>query len=455
NTSMADEVILLSDDEAPPTTVPSKVPKGSGIDRSTSSRASPIILGLSPLRSSSMRRDSTEVLTLSASPSLTPRARSTGAAAAAAAPPLRGALQTSSNVNIDDSFDNESMGGGGVRKWMPSVTKSSSEGGDGRKRKDKSETEQEKKRKQEERDQKKQERDERKATEANDKKRKAIEREISASKKSKAEEFLYLRVGREAMGLIPDFEAALLVLMSDRKIGAQLEKKDELEARVEWWRKSVEAIELEPGAGVERVESMIQEPVEVIVVDAVALAAIIKAADLEQHVIKLRSSLGVSNALLVLLANGKLNVKDSERDAQAAVLHERWKTQIREVHTANEAVLFLCQLHRATARLHMERAERIIVDVTKGQRDRVGLVADWWGKMLEMIPRVKGIYARALAAAFPNPLALMARIDCEGADTVERALAEVRTDIGKRIGNKRARKVIELLTTSDGMELFT
>lgn len=61
NTSMADEVILLSDDEAPPTTVPSKVPKGSGIDRSTSSRASPIILGLSPLRSSSMRRDSTEV----------------------------------------------------------------------------------------------------------------------------------------------------------------------------------------------------------------------------------------------------------------------------------------------------------------------------------------------------------------------------------------------------------
>ncbi|GMT27705.1 hypothetical protein PFISCL1PPCAC_19002, partial [Pristionchus fissidentatus] len=324
-----------------------------------------------------------------------------------------------------------------------------------KKRRDKAEIEEERKRKMADKDMKKQARDEKKSIEARDKKQRAIEREISASKKSRAEEFVYCRVGREALDIIPGLEAALRVLMADRKIDTQLEIHSDMATRIEWWRKSIEAVELEEGKGVERVESMMQEPIELIVVDSAALAAVIKAAALEQHVVKLRSSLGVSNALLILLAHGKLNVKDSERDSQAVVLHERLKTQIREVHTPNEAALFICQLHRGTARMHTKRAEKIIADVTKGQRERAGLVADWWRKMLAMVPRVSGIYARALVAAYPNPIAIMQRIEKEGEEAVEQEMAGIRTDIGHRIGEKRARKVIQLLSTEDGMELFT
>ncbi|GMS97940.1 hypothetical protein PENTCL1PPCAC_20115, partial [Pristionchus entomophagus] len=437
-----DEIIVLSDDDGPSSTVRGARPE------------MPITLGLSPCRPIAKRSCSPEVLSLSG-PSSPLRARNTVGSPAAKQPRIDLPSTSLSNDDIDDIFDDPMFGGRGVRKFPAVAAKAASEGDEKKKRKDKGEADEERKRKQEERDQKKQARDEKKATEAKEKKQKAIEREISASQKSKAEEYLYCRVGRGAIDMIPGLDAALRVLMADRKIDTQLEIKSSLETRVEWWRKAIEAVQLEIGGGVERVESMIQEPVEVIVMDAAALAVVIKAAALEQHVVKLRSSLGVSNALLILLVHGKLNVKDSELDAQAVALHERHRTQIREVHTANEAALFFCQMHRATARLHMKRSERIITDVTKGQRERVGLVADWWGKMLAMVPRLSGIYARALTAAFPNPLAIMDRIEKEGQDAVESNLAAIRTDIGHRIGPKRARKVIELLTTEDGLELFT
>ncbi|GMR50869.1 hypothetical protein PMAYCL1PPCAC_21064, partial [Pristionchus mayeri] len=446
---MDNDVIQLSDDEssfiAPPLasnysrTEQSKVPSNSSS-----------LIGIPPPRTIMMRSKSPEVLFVSGSPL---RANNTEATAAKQTR-VNFSINTPSNADLDVIFDDPMFGGRGVRLKTCPVNESSDDA-ETKKRKSKRVIEEEKKRKQEERDQKRQLRDEKRAIDAKEKKLRAIEREISASKKSKAEEFVFCRVGQGALDMISGFEAALRVLMADRKIDTQLEIKLELETRIEWWRKSIEAMELDTNKGVERIESMIQEPLEVIFVDTVALASIIKAGALEQHVIKLRSSLGVSNALLILVVIGKLNVKDSERDAQAVVLHERLKTQLREVHSPNEAALLVCQLHRATARLHTKRSEKIIADVTKGQRERIGLVSDWWGKMLAMAPRLSGVYARALIAAFPNPFLIMDRIENEGQEAMEAVIAEVRTDIGIRIGASRARKVIELLITDDGMELFT
>ncbi|XGW22392.1 hypothetical protein V3C99_004984 [Haemonchus contortus] len=286
-----------------------------------------------------------------------------------------------------------------------------------------------------------------------EKRRKAIEREISASIKSKCEQYMFCHVSRRIFDEFPETEIRTRMLFAERNIHEQLIcDEDRPDMQVLWYRKCIEAVEVD--GTVDKREYFAPQHIFAVVLTSDSLKELIRSKSIEDFVAAQKLSYSVSNSTLVLIVFGK----DSHQLFSFSIeLFDCYRTQLHYVNSAQEFATYLAQISRALAKMERSLAhrDRLIVDVEKGIKDAPPdeLVRDWWNKMLAVICRMQDGQRRAIVAAYPNPLLASKRFLEMGYTLAVRELSELQTEAGRRLGPVMAHRLFMILTDVSGTEI--
>lgn len=285
-----------------------------------------------------------------------------------------------------------------------------------------------------------------------EKKRKAIEREISASLNSRCEQYMYCHVSRSVFDEFPESEVATRMVFADRDIQDQLVCEENSSDMVLWYRKCIEVLE---GEGtVEKREFKALQHVFAAVLSLNSLKELIRSGRLEDFVAtrKLSYSVPSSTLVLIIFGNNSRQVFDLP-----IYLFDCCRTQLHYVQNAQEFATYLVQVSRALAKMERRLAnhDRLLVNVDKGIRDSTPdvLVHDWWDKMLAAICRMQDGQRRAVLSVYPNPFRAYKRFKEIGYTRAVQELADLQAESGRRLGPAMAHRLFMILTDSTGMEI--
>ncbi|KJH46620.1 inositol monophosphatase family protein [Dictyocaulus viviparus] len=231
-----------------------------------------------------------------------------------------------------------------------------------------------------------------------EKRKKAIEREISASMKSKCEKYVYCCVSRQVFDEFPEAESVVREVFAERNISDQLVcDENRTNTNIFWYRKCIEAIEEK--------DSVVQQHTFAIVLSDKSFKELVQSKSLEDFVSIQKLSYPVANSLLILIIYGKRINKIHDLSIE---LFDNYRVQYHYVESALDFALYLAQISRALAKLQRHCAfgnDRLIFNVDKGMKDGTPeqLIRDWWEKMLAVICGIQGVQKRAIMSAYPNP----------------------------------------------------
>ncbi|WKX90353.1 hypothetical protein Q1695_009303 [Nippostrongylus brasiliensis] len=286
-----------------------------------------------------------------------------------------------------------------------------------------------------------------------EKKRKAIEREISASIKSKCEQHLYCHVSRRLFNEFPETEVHTRMMFLERNVSDQLIcDESRPDTQILWYRKCIEAIEVD--GTVDKREYMALQHVFAIAMSSDTFMVLVKSNGLEDFITTQKLSHAVSNSMLILIVIGK---SPRQLFDLGISLFDCCRAQLHYVHNASEFAKYLAQITRALAKMerHLAHHDRLVVDVDKGLRDAPldELMCDWWNKMLAVVCRLQDGHRRAIVSAYPNPHIASRRFTEMGYTRAVKELAEIQSDSGRRLGPVLAHRLFMILTDSLGTEI--
>uniref|UniRef100_A0A1I7XMN5 inositol-phosphate phosphatase n=1 Tax=Heterorhabditis bacteriophora TaxID=37862 RepID=A0A1I7XMN5_HETBA len=322
-----------------------------------------------------------------------------------------------------------------------------------RRKRTREEIERDKISKEEERQQKKKVREENKLLRERKKEERRIEREINAATRTKCEQYMFCHVGKAIFNISPDLEERAQMLFMERNIGNQLIYDDDMDMRVEWRKKCIEATVGQKG--MEKLEYMALQHIFAIVMTGHSLKHMVLSGTIQDFVEKQKSTFPLMNSHLILVPYGDHGVQNKKLMDLSLSLYENQRTQIRAIRDAGEMALFLVQISRGLARLERyQSSEKLLVDVEKGLKNgtKEELIHDWWNKMLATIFRMGEAQKRAIIKAIPDPLAASKRFSMIGYSEAVRELSGLETDNGRRLGPALAHKIFMVLTDTTGTQ---
>uniref|UniRef100_A0A8L8K2I9 Crossover junction endonuclease MUS81 n=1 Tax=Heligmosomoides polygyrus TaxID=6339 RepID=A0A8L8K2I9_HELPZ len=254
-------------------------------------------------------------------------------------------------------------------------------------------------------------------------KRKAIEREISASLNSRCEQYMYCHVSRS---VFDEFLATRMVF-ADRDIQDQLVCEENSSDMVLWYRKCIEVLE----------EFKVSDCGN----ESIICCYILFFLQALQHVFAAVLSL---NSLKELIRSGRLEDFVATRKLSYSVPSS---TLVLIIFGNNSRQVGLaCPFFCSVA---------IYYVVLQGIRDSTPdvLVHDWWDKMLAAICRMQDGQRRAVLSVYPNPFRAYKRFKEIGYTRAVQELADLQAESGRRLGPAMAHRLFMILTDSTGMEI--
>uniref|UniRef100_A0A0K0G076 Crossover junction endonuclease MUS81 n=1 Tax=Strongyloides venezuelensis TaxID=75913 RepID=A0A0K0G076_STRVS len=282
-----------------------------------------------------------------------------------------------------------------------------------------------------------------------------IKREISASINTKAEQYLYCRVSRRIIDMIPEFKGSIETFFEGRQIKDQLEFEHSTHNIITWRRKNIDA--LVENNTVQRVEMFDLENTFLLILPGEEFKNLHITNELITSIDSVKRQFNGEMQGVVIVYE-KHSINKPTLYSLCLEVFEKTGVQIKFIKSIEKLILTVAQHHRAIARRPLSLEKNVegmmIYNGEKGVKDGPDLHKDWWYKMLSAIHRINEDQKRAVIDHYPNPFELINLLHEIGAYAVVKRISNIQCENGRKIGSIFAQKLVQTLSSVTGDEII-